>query len=185
MAFWKKFYKSKYTGAEIDAAVAKAGDATKVTANPTLAGTESALEGLQVGNTKYKVGGGITILDFNLTCSINYSNSELSAQIINELFPADNWTALMAAVENGPVWLKVILSAGTGVDSVPTSYTYIIINGFIPDAINPTVKLPEIAMFTVGVIGVGSDYYLGTPFIATQFNFDDRHGLTADFISLK
>lgn len=25
MAFWKKFYKSKYTGAEIDAAVAKAG----------------------------------------------------------------------------------------------------------------------------------------------------------------
>lgn len=53
--FWQKKYTSKYTGAEIDAAVAKAGDATKVTANPTLAGTESALEGLQVGNTKYKV----------------------------------------------------------------------------------------------------------------------------------
>ena len=56
MAFWKKIFKSKYTGAEIDAAIAKAGDATKVTANPTLAGTEAALEGLQVGNTKYKVG---------------------------------------------------------------------------------------------------------------------------------
>lgn len=55
MAFWKKFYKSKYTGAEIDAAIAKAGDATKVTANPTLAGTESALTGLEVGTTKYKV----------------------------------------------------------------------------------------------------------------------------------
>ena len=55
MAFWKKIFKSKYTGAEIDAAVAKAGDATKVTANPTLAGTEAALEGLQVGDTKYKV----------------------------------------------------------------------------------------------------------------------------------
>ena len=55
MAFWKKFYKSKYTGAEIDAAVAKAGDATKVTANPTLAGTEAALTGLEVGETKYKV----------------------------------------------------------------------------------------------------------------------------------
>lgn len=55
MAFWKKFYKSKYTGAEIDAAVAKAGDATKVTANPTLAGTEAALTGLEVGTTKYKV----------------------------------------------------------------------------------------------------------------------------------
>ena len=58
MAFWKKIFKSKYTGAEIDAAIAKAGDATKVTANPTLAGTESALTGLQVGETKYKVGGG-------------------------------------------------------------------------------------------------------------------------------
>ena len=52
--FWQKKYISKYTGAEIDAAVAKAGDATKVTANPTLAGTEAALEGLQVGDTKYK-----------------------------------------------------------------------------------------------------------------------------------
>ena len=52
--FWQKKYISKYTGEEIDAAVAKAGDATKVTANPTLAGTEAALEGLQVGETKYK-----------------------------------------------------------------------------------------------------------------------------------
>lgn len=30
-------------------------DFTKVIANPTLAGTENALEGLQVGNTKYKI----------------------------------------------------------------------------------------------------------------------------------
>lgn len=56
--FWQKKYISKYTGAEIDAAVAKAEDATKVEANPELAGTEAALEGLQVGETKYKVGGG-------------------------------------------------------------------------------------------------------------------------------
>ena len=55
MAFWKKIFKSKYTGAEIDAAIAKAGDATKVVANPTLAGTEAALTGLEVGETKYKV----------------------------------------------------------------------------------------------------------------------------------
>ena len=53
--FWQKKYTSKYTGAEIDAAVAKAGDATKVTANPTLAGTESALTGIEVGETKYKL----------------------------------------------------------------------------------------------------------------------------------
>ena len=62
MAFWKKIYKSKYTGAEIDAAVAKAGDATKVTANPTLAGTESALTGLEVGTTKYKVNQPINVV---------------------------------------------------------------------------------------------------------------------------
>lgn len=62
MAFWKKFYKSKYTGAEIDAAVAKAGDATKVTANPTLAGTESALTGLEVGTTTYKVNQPINVV---------------------------------------------------------------------------------------------------------------------------
>lgn len=81
--FWQKKYTSKYTGAEIDAAIAKAGTVpavtsadegkalvvdsegkivpgeagTTVVANPTLAGTESALTGLQVGETKYKVGG--------------------------------------------------------------------------------------------------------------------------------
>ena len=53
--FWQKQYISKYTGAEIDAAVEKAGDLSKVEANPTLAGTEAALTGLEVGETKYKV----------------------------------------------------------------------------------------------------------------------------------
>lgn len=53
--FWQKKYISKYTGAEIDAAVEKAGDLSKVEANPTLAGTEAALTGLEVGETKYKV----------------------------------------------------------------------------------------------------------------------------------
>lgn len=61
--FWQKKYISKYTGAEIDAAVAKAGDLSKVVANPTLAGTESALEGLQVGNTKYKVGANYPVFE--------------------------------------------------------------------------------------------------------------------------
>lgn len=32
---------------------------TNIIANPTLAGTEADLEGLQVGNTKYKIGGGL------------------------------------------------------------------------------------------------------------------------------
>lgn len=37
---------------------AEASGGTTVTANPTLAGTEADLTGLQVGDTKYKVGGG-------------------------------------------------------------------------------------------------------------------------------
>ena len=58
-------YNSNYTGAQVDAAVGKVSDITKtaaqindlnqVNANPTLAGTEAALEGIEVGTTKYKV----------------------------------------------------------------------------------------------------------------------------------
>ena len=48
-------YNSSYTGAEIDAAIGKA---QSIEANPTLAGTESSLTGLQIGSTKYKVDGG-------------------------------------------------------------------------------------------------------------------------------
>ena len=58
-------YNSNYTGAQVDAAVGKVSDITKtaqqinelnqVNANPTLAGTEAALEGIEVGSTKYQV----------------------------------------------------------------------------------------------------------------------------------
>ena len=81
----EKSYQSVYTGAEIDAAVAKAGDATKVTANPTLAGTESALEGLQVGDTKYKVeaGGNDNFFIVNITSpdDTNYTFDKTVAEI--------------------------------------------------------------------------------------------------------
>lgn len=98
---------SKYTGAEIDAAVAKAGDATKVTANPTLAGTEVALTGLQVGETKYKVeaGGGsggivpagiLTVPDAadfqyieGLQVHIGANDTEINAVIIDSAMIAD------------------------------------------------------------------------------------------------
>lgn len=58
--FWQKKYISKHTGAEIDEAVEAVLDGdvgTTVVANPTLAGTEAALTGLQVDETKYSVGG--------------------------------------------------------------------------------------------------------------------------------
>ena len=58
-------YNSSYTGAEVDASVAKTqaitktpqqiNDLNQVIANPTLAGTEGMLEGLQVATTKYKL----------------------------------------------------------------------------------------------------------------------------------
>ncbi len=40
--------------------------ATKVIANPTLEGNESTLEGLQVGDTKYKAGGGKQLYQHNI-----------------------------------------------------------------------------------------------------------------------
>ena len=91
MAFWKKIYKSKYTGAEIDAAVAKAGDATKVTANPTLAGTESALTGLEVGTTKYKVGG-----DEIVFVHISSNDQE-------ELIADKTYNEIVALIESGKI----------------------------------------------------------------------------------
>lgn len=48
--------------------VGKIEDATKVTANPTLAGTEADLTGLQVGDTKFKVGGGKQLYQHNIFC---------------------------------------------------------------------------------------------------------------------
>ena len=73
--FWQKQYISKYTGAEIDAAVEKAGDLSKVKANPTLAGTEAALEGLQVGDTKYKVDQPVVVVE--CTATVDSQNSVL------------------------------------------------------------------------------------------------------------
>ena len=55
---------------------------SKVVANPTLAGTESALTGLQVGDTKYKVSGGTKLYKhtINITCVDDYGD------------PANSWT---------------------------------------------------------------------------------------------
>ena len=56
---------------------------TTVIANPTLAGTEATLEGLQVGDTKYKVGGGKQLYLHNITIQTN-SYVMLTCQIINQ-----------------------------------------------------------------------------------------------------
>ena len=53
------------TDSAVDFLKEEIGEGTTVIANPTLAGTEANLTGLQVGNTKYKVpqGGAIEIVD--------------------------------------------------------------------------------------------------------------------------
>lgn len=68
----------------------------KVNANPVLAGTESALEGIEIGGTKYKVGGGDLYLhmisfhntyqdiDINISCA---KSSALTPQEIASICP--------------------------------------------------------------------------------------------------
>lgn len=57
-----------------------------VTANPTLAGTEAALEGIQVGATKYKVGGGgTTKYVHNIVFEQVIGSCVLSFNIVNDV----------------------------------------------------------------------------------------------------
>lgn len=46
-------------------------DIPVVVANPTLAGTEGDLEGIQVGDTKYKIGGGKQLYQHNLNWGVD------------------------------------------------------------------------------------------------------------------
>ena len=65
-------YNSSYTGAEVDASIAKTqaitktaqqiNDLNQVNANPILAGTEADLTGLEVGGTKYAVPQGTNVV---------------------------------------------------------------------------------------------------------------------------
>ena len=93
---------------------------TSVTANPTLAGTEAALTGLQVGSTKYKVeaGGGGNIF----TMHVEYDDDE------NTVSVTETALEVAAALENNAMLLMVW--DGTGADYgyfsgvyIPYSYT--------------------------------------------------------------
>lgn len=57
---------------------------TTVVANPTLAGTEAELTGLQVGNTKYKVpqGGGATLYQHNIAFKETTNIQEVFFQVV-------------------------------------------------------------------------------------------------------
>lgn len=76
-----------YTKEKIDELIAGA-EGTEVIANPTLAGTESALTGLQVGDTKYKIesGGGklyvhrVKLAAGNLDDAISFTATIINGQ---------------------------------------------------------------------------------------------------------
>ena len=55
------------------------GGGTEVIANPTLAGTEDVLTGLQVGDTKYKVDTSQKLYEHNITMKVTSNNSILGA----------------------------------------------------------------------------------------------------------
>lgn len=65
------------------------GGGTTVVANPTLAGTEAALAGLQVGNTKYKVGSvenGYVVIDIT-----SGSAGTINSVKFNDVEKGANW----------------------------------------------------------------------------------------------
>ena len=88
------------------------GGGTTVIANPTLAGTEDALTGLQVGDTKYKVGEKL------YKHNIVFSNKDFLAAVVGDYLvsldfisnsptPITNFTDLYAILKN-----KVINASG-------------------------------------------------------------------------
>lgn len=68
-------------------------EAKNVVANPTLEGTESDLEGIEIDGTKYKVGGGKQLYQHNI--SIYFNNTDTGSRtFLNLTLILDNNTAL-------------------------------------------------------------------------------------------
>ena len=87
---------------------------TTVVANPTIAGTEADLTGLQVGDTKYKIpegggGGGVLVIGADLE---TYTLDKTWQEIADADFPiirlsdggqvGASWNTIMEAVDKGP-----------------------------------------------------------------------------------
>lgn len=72
-------YTLQHTAVEVDNAVGKA---LSIVANPTMAGTEAALTGLQVGDTKYKVEAGSEVHTYR--DSKNYTSADTDFEQLKE-----------------------------------------------------------------------------------------------------
>ena len=98
-------YVSSHTGAQIDAAV---DNATKVTANPTLAGTEASLTGLEVGSTKYKVtdpsGTYLPLAGGTMTGNINIDNNNIVHGQYNIISAGGGEIAIGNSTDTPTIW---------------------------------------------------------------------------------
>lgn len=90
-------------------AVGNASGGTEVAANPTLAGTEADLTGLQVGDTKYKVpeGGGGVVLVVNETLDATVTLDKTWQEIFDA---ASTGVVFIVAVEEMEVQTKLVAS---------------------------------------------------------------------------
>lgn len=106
MAFWKKIFKSKYTGAEIDAAVAKAGTVPAVTSADEGKALVVDAEGKIVAG---EVGGGLTEYDYTMPLDYieNVWASGFSFQVnnftdIDNIYAADVVNFTIPGTEQSP-----------------------------------------------------------------------------------
>ena len=85
---------------------------TTVAANPTLAGTEADLTGLQIGDTKYKVGGDGGTETFTVTCTPTSQDlsgtMDKTPQEIHEAYTAGKNIQLKLAMDGYTAYLKPI-----------------------------------------------------------------------------
>lgn len=71
-----------------------------VVANPTLAGTEASLTGLQIGETKYKVGGGKQLYRHIITFASSSDHYTIKTDVINDsdtAFTKESFSAYIKA----------------------------------------------------------------------------------------
>ena len=79
---------------------------TPVTANPTLAGTESALTGIQVGSTKYKVESGLPTTGGTMTGAIIGANGDILKDFNNTTIVYKGYGATQFGEHNSSTVIK-------------------------------------------------------------------------------
>lgn len=171
--FWQKKYISKHTGAEIDEAVEAVLDGdvgTTVIANPTLAGTEAALTGLQVDETKYSVGGMsqaeadqryLQLSGGTMTGDITLTSKSIKSGT-NVIFEAGNGQTMQPTLGSAYIDKNLRLMTKSGrsiIHGTDDGNMEMLDTG--NTAANPTLAGTEAAL--TGIKIAGTDYSVGSP----------------------